>query len=71
MRPVCQGFRRGAPEKGLPKLLTIEILLVFLRNLRMELGRILSPNFLKKVFRKVLDAKGRVLEPLECGDKWM
>ena len=26
-----------------------------------------SPVFLKKVFRKVPDAKGRVLDPFECG----
>ena len=26
-----------------------------------------APSFMRKVFRKVLDAEGRVLEPLECG----
>jgi len=25
-----------------------------------------TPSFLEEVFRKVLDAEGRVLEPLEC-----
>ena len=26
-----------------------------------------TPSFLKKVFRKVADAKGRVVDPFECG----
>ena len=26
-----------------------------------------TPSFLKKVFRKVPDAEGRVLDPFECG----
>ena len=30
-----------------------------------------TPSFLKKAFRKVLDAEGRVFEPLECGHHWM
>jgi len=28
-------------------------------------------SFFKKVFRKVLEAGGRVFEPLECGHHWM
>ena len=39
----------------------------FVKKVNTEKRDCPPPSFLKKVFRKVSDAEGRVLDPFECG----